>query len=456
MSWGYSRLPAHSHTPIMTSTPTYQQFARDIFRELIETDTTEPSGTTRAAEAMAQRLHAVGFPETDVQVLGPEPHKHNLVARFRGTGARQPLLLLAHLDVVDAQRSEWSVEPFEFLERDGHFYGRGTTDDKAMAAIWVANLIRWKQEGFSPSRDIILALTADEEGGPDNGAKWLVHNHRELVDAAYGLNEGGYGRIKQGRRISNTVQAGEKVYTDFQLEAHGLGGHSSLPTRDNAIYRLADALARIAAYEFPVELSEVTRAFFERMSSIASGQVADDMRALLRTPPDPDAVARLSGVPQYNGLLRTTWAATRIQAGQSNNTIPQTARAVLNCRLLPGHSPDEVRRTLAEVVADGRIEIQPLIAAKPSPPSPLTSEVIGPIERITEEMWPGVPVVPTMGIGATDSLYFRQAGIPMYGVSGIFLDVDDVRAHAPDERILVQSFYDGHEFLYRLVKALAA
>ena len=439
------------------SPPEHQQLARDLFRELIEIDTTDGSGSvTLAAEAVARRLGAAGFPEDDVRIVGPHPRKGNLVARLRGSGARRPLLLLAHLDVVEARPEEWTVAPFTFVEQDGFFYGRGTSDDKAMAAIWVANLLRLREEGFAPDRDLVLALTADEEGGPHNGSRWLLDNRRELIDAEFGINEGGYGRIKAGRRISNTVQASEKVYVDWELEARGPAGHSSLPTRDNAIYTLAGALGRLAAHEMPVQLGEVARAFFARMSEIESGQMADDMRALLGTPPDPDAVARLSRVPQYNGLMRTTWAATRLDAGQSNNTIPQTARAVLNCRLLPGNSPEELRETLVRIIADDRVAVRPLVAAKPSPPSPLSRKILDPVERITEAMWPGVPVVPTMGIGATDSLYFRQAGIPMYGVSGIFLDVDDVRAHGPDERIAVRSFYEGQEFLFQLVRALSS
>lgn len=442
--------------PARTPPPESRELAREVFAELIAIDTTDTSGSvTEAARAVARRLRAAGWPEEDVAVEGPDPRKHNLVARLRGTGARRPLLLLAHLDVVDAHPEEWATPPFEFVERDGFFYGRGTTDQKALCSIWIANLLRMRAEGFVPDRDLVVALTADEECGDHNGARWLSQERRGLVDAEFGINEGGYGRIRAGRRISNTVQASEKVYADFELEARGRSGHSSLPTPDNAIYHLAGALSRIAAYEFPVQVGEVARAFFERMAGIETGQVAEDMRALLRDPPDPAAVERLSALPQYNGLMRTTWAATRVDAGQSNNTIPQSARAVVNCRLLPGITPDEVQRTLEEVVADERVEVRPLVAAKPSPPSPLRADVLGPIERITAEVWPGVPVVPTMGIGATDSLYFRQAGIPMYGVTGIFLDVDDTRAHCPDERISVQSYYEGQEFLYRLVKALS-
>jgi acetylornithine deacetylase/succinyl-diaminopimelate desuccinylase-like protein len=435
--------------------PEFRRLAREVFRELIEIDTSEARGTTEAAEAVAMRLRAAGLPAEDVRVLGPVPERHNLVARLRGRGGRRPLLLLAHLDVVEARAEEWSVDPFTFLERDGHFYGRGATDDKAMAALWVAMLVRFREEGFVPDRDIVLALTADEEGGEHNGADWLLRTHRELVDAEYGLNEGGYGRMKGGRRISNTVQASEKVYQDFVLEARGRAGHSSLPTPDNAIHHLAAALGRLAEHEFPVRLGQVPRAFFARMAEIEAPEIAADMRALLRTPPDPAAVRRLGAMPHYNGLLRTTCAATRLEAGQSNNTIPATARAILNCRILPGESPEEVRRALAEAVAGEHVEIHPLGEAKPSPPSPLDPEILAPIERITADLWPGVPVVPTMGIGATDSLRFRQAGIPMYGVSGIFLDVDDVRAHAPDERIGVEAFHEGGEFLCRLVQELS-
>jgi acetylornithine deacetylase/succinyl-diaminopimelate desuccinylase-like protein len=442
--------------PARTPPPEDRELAREIFRELIAIDTTDVAGNvTAAAEAVARRLHEAGFPEGSVLIDGPHPRKHNLVARLRGSGERRPLLLLAHLDVVDADPAEWTTDPFTLVEEDGFFYGRGTTDQKAMASMWTANLIRLKREGFVPRRDLILVLTADEEGGEHNGARWLTENRREWVDAEMGINEGGFGRMKGGRRISNNLQASEKVYLDFELEARGAAGHSSLPTADNSIYHLAAALGRIAAHVHPPKLGEVARAFFARMAEIESGPMADDMRAVLGPDPDPEAFARLAVVPQYNGMMRTTWAATRLDAGQSNNTIPRSARAVLNCRLLPGELPEELERTLVEVVADERVIVRTLKASRPSPPSPLTPEVLGAVERLTEEMWPGVPVVPVMGIGATDSLYFRQAGIPMYGVTGIFLDVDDVRAHAPDERISIASYYEGQEFLYRLTRALA-
>lgn len=442
--------------PAATSPAEYRQLARDIFAELIAIDTTDATGNvTTAAETVARRLCEAGFGDDDVTLAGPNPRKMNVVARLRGSGAREPLLLLAHLDVVDADPAEWSTPPYELVEQDGFFYGRGTTDQKAMASIWTATLVRLRREGIVPDRDLVVVLTADEEGGPHNGAKWLTENRRDLVEAAMGINEGGFGRMKAGRRISNNLQASEKVYADFELVARGTAGHSSLPTADNSIYHLSAALGRIAAFRFPVQLGEVARAFFERMSSIESGSMADDMRALLDHG-DLEAAERLCVVPQYNGMMRTTCAATRLDAGQTNNTIPQTARAVVNCRLLPGADPEDVARTLVEVIADERVTLSQVKTSRPSPPSPLTPEVVDAVERITEEMWPGVPVVPVMGIGATDSLYFRSAGIPMYGVTGIFLDVDDVRAHAPDERISVAAYYEGQEFLYRLVRALSS
>jgi len=435
----------------------HQSLAHDIFEELIEINTTDSVGsTTQAAEAMAARLRAAGFPEGDVKVLGPHERKGNLVVRLRGTGARRPVLLLAHLDVVEARREDWSVDPFKLLEKDGFYYGRGTTDDKAMAAIWIANLIRYRQEGREPERDIVVALTADEEGGNFNGVQWLLANHRDLIEADYALNEGGGGAIKNGKYVANRVQASEKVYQDFTLEVKNPGGHSSLPVRDNAIYHLAEGLARLAAFDFPVKLNEVTRGYFERMSAIEPEPTASAMKGVLKRPRDPAAVEVLARTPYYNAMMRTTCVATMLQGGHALNALPQTARANVNCRMLPGDSPDETRTTLVRVLADDGIGVTPLAEAKPSAPSPLRPDVIGPIERVTEQMWPGVPVIPVMGTGATDGLYLRRAGIPTYGVDGIFEDVDDTRAHGRDERIGVKQFYDGLEFLYRLVKAVSA
>jgi acetylornithine deacetylase/succinyl-diaminopimelate desuccinylase-like protein len=365
-------------------------------------------------------------------------------------------LLLAHLDVVEAKREDWSFDPFVFREQDGYFYGRGTTDDKAMAAILTANLLRLRQEGFRPNRDLILALTADEEGGNWNGVEWLVKNHRDLIDAELGLNEGGGGQIKDGKRVANTVQASEKVYQSFRLEVRNPGGHSSLPVPENAIYRLAAGLTRVAAFRFPVRLNEVTRAFFTHAAANASGEEAAAMRAVVKEPPDAAAAERLSQRAFYNSLLRTTCVATRLDGGHADNALPQLAAATVNCRMLPDESPDAVLERLVGVLADPKISVTPLAPAKPSPPSPLTPAVLGPIASLTQALWPGVPVVPVMSTGATDAVYLRGAGIPIYGVDGLYEDIDDIRAHGRDERMGVTSFYEGQEFLYRLVKALAS
>jgi acetylornithine deacetylase/succinyl-diaminopimelate desuccinylase-like protein len=435
----------------------HEQLAHDLLQELVEIDTTHSTGsTTVAAEAMAAHLLAAGFPAADVQVLEELPRKGNLVARYRGRGAgARPLLLLAHIDVVEADAADWTVAPFEFLERDGYYYGRGTLDDKDEAAIHIANLIRMRREGFMPDRDIIVALTADEEGGDDNGVEWLLENHRELIDAELGLNEGGGGNIRHGRKLSHSVQTSEKVYQSFTLEVLNPGGHSSRPEQDNAIYRLADALGRIRDYVFPVALNETTRAYFAGTAELEDPELGRAMRGILQTPPDPAAVEQLSSIPAYNALLRTTCVATLLSAGHAENALPQRARATVNCRILPGEPVNEVQRTLETVVADSQVTIAPVDVARPSDPSPLSRPVLEPIERITEKLWPGVPVIPTMSTGATDGLYLRNAGIPVYGVSGVFTDIDDNRAHGRDERIPVTSFFEGQEFLYRLTRELA-
>src|SRR5438552_11443032 len=307
--------------------------ALEIFRELIEINTTDSvGGTTKAAEAMAARLKAAGFAASDVQVLGPDARKGNLIARYRGTGARRPVLLLAHLDVVEAKREDWSFDPFVFLEKDGFFYGRGTTDDKAMAAQFVANLIRLKEEGYTPDRDLILALTADEEGGNFNGVDWLVKNHRELIDAEFAINEGGGGNMRKGKYLTNEVQASEKVFQDFRLEVTNPGGHSSLPVKDNAIYHLSEGLARLSTFEFPVQLNEVTRAYFERSAAVeADPKVAADMRAVAKSTPDLAAAARLSAqLPYWNAMMRTTCVATMLAGGHATNALPQLATANVN------------------------------------------------------------------------------------------------------------------------------
>jgi len=435
----------------------HQQLAKEIFRELVEIYTTQATGnTTIAAEAMAARLLAAGFAAEDVQVIGPTDNRGNLVARYRGrdTG-RQPLLLLAHLDVVDANPSDWTLDPFTFTEQDGFFYGRGVIDDKHEASIHTANLIRLKREGFQPDRDIILALTADEEAGTQNGVKWLLANHRDLIDAEYALNEAGRGTLRDGEHVANVVQASEKVYQSYTLVVTNPGGHSSRPYKDNAIYRLADALIRIRAYDFPITLNEITQTYFERSAELEEGELAAAMRGVLQSPPNSAAVAYLSGTPFYNGRLRTTCVATELQAGHAENALPQHAQATVNCRVLPGESVDVVQQTLATVIGDSEVSITPVDPAVLSPPSPLTEEMMGAIEGVTEQMWPGVPVIPVMSLGATDGLYLRNAGIPVYGTSGVFVDINGFRAHGQNERILVSSFFEGQEFLYRLTTRLS-
>ena len=439
----------------------HQQMLRSIYQELVEINTTDSVGdTTKAAEAMAARLRAAGFPETDVRVLvhPGNTRKGNLVVRYRSANAkRKPLLLLAHIDVVEARKEDWSdnLDPFKLTERDGYFYGRGTTDDKAMAAIFVANLIRYKQENAKFDRDIILALTADEEGGDFNGVEWLIKNHRDSVSAEFGINEGGGGRHRKGAKLFNGVQASEKVYQSFLLEIKNKGGHSSLPSKDNAIYQLAAGLERLSKFDFPVNLNEVTRGYFQKMSAIETGQSATDMKMVASATSDAEAVKRLSDSPYYNALMRTTCVATKLEGGHAENALPQTARATVNCRILPQENAKDVHRKLIEVLADERIAVTFIKEPKPSPPSPLSAEIMRPIENATRSMWKDVPVVPIMGTGATDSLYFRQIGIPMYGVSGLFGDIDDNRAHGRDERLGVREFYEGQEFLDKLVKTLS-
>jgi acetylornithine deacetylase/succinyl-diaminopimelate desuccinylase-like protein len=432
-----------------------EQAFLDMYRELVEIDTTDSAGdNTKAAEAMAARLRAAGFPAGDVQVLAPAPRKGNLVARLRGTGARKPLLLLAHIDVVEARREDWSVDPFVLLEKDGYFYGRGTSDDKAMAAIFVDSLIRLKREGFTPTRDLIVALTADEETGRHNGVRWLLANHRALIEAELAINEGGGGELRGGRHLVNRVQTSEKVPVNFRLEVTNRGGHSSRPTKDNAIYQLAVGLTRLAGFDFPVRMNDATRLYFERTAALHTGQRADDMRAVARIPPDAAALARLSSDPSYNAQLRTTCVATRLEGGHANNALPQMARAVVNCRVLPDESVDEVQRTLVQVLGSEAISVTATNVPSGSPPSPLDPDLFARVERITAEMWPGTLVIPTMGSGATDSRWLRSAGIPSYGVSGLFLG--ESRAHGRDERIGVKDLYAGRQFLHRLIKELAS
>jgi acetylornithine deacetylase/succinyl-diaminopimelate desuccinylase-like protein len=431
------------------------QEARAIFAELIGINTTDERGsTTPAAEAVARRLIAGGFPAADVQIVGPDSLHMNVVARLRGSGTRRPILLLAHLDVVEALREDWSLEPFGLTEQDGFFYGRGTSDIKDMASIYTATLLALKREGYAPDRDIILALTAGEESGNGNGVQWLLANRKDLIDAAYCINgDGGDPLAHAGAVYARNVQASEKVYTDYHLEVHNPGGHSSLPVADNAIYRLSAALSRLGAYRFPARLNEVTRAYLRRAAANNPPPVAADMRLAARG--NAAAMGRLSTQSAYfNAQLRTTCVATRLAGGHADNALPQTARATVNCRLLPDETQDAVTAVIRRVVADTNVTVSVALAAVPSPPSPLVPEVLEPVERITRAMWPGATVVPSMETGATDGLYLRNAGMPVYGVSGVPLDEDDIRAHGRDERIRVRAFYEGLEFTERLVRAL--
>jgi acetylornithine deacetylase/succinyl-diaminopimelate desuccinylase-like protein len=429
---------------------------RDILKQLIEINTTESSGSvTRASEAMAARLRAAGFPAADVQVVGDDPRKKNLVVRLRASGNGRPVLFNGHLDVVEARREDWSFDPFTFLERDGHFYGRGTQDDKSACAAMVAAFARLKQESFRPSRDLILALTADEETGAANGVAWLLRNRRELIDAEFCVNvDSGGGESRKGKPRLIGVQTSEKLYHTLFLEVKNKGGHSSLPEKENAIYRLAAALLRVSQFEFPVNLNQTTRAYFTRMAGLESGQIAADMRAIVKTPPDAAAAQRLGQSPVWNALMRTTCVATEVTAGHAQNALPQSAKASVNCRVLPGESPAAVEAAIREAVADTFVSITPARKPPLSPASPIRPDVFDAIGRVAGEMWPGAPVIPVMETGGTDGRILRAAGIPTYGETGIFIDEDDVRAHGRDERIAVKSFDDGAEFLYRLTKDL--
>jgi acetylornithine deacetylase/succinyl-diaminopimelate desuccinylase-like protein len=441
--------------------PADQQLGHDIFKQFIEIKSGYTTGaTTPVAEAAAARLRAGGFPDSDIFIGGPIPTKQNLVVRLHGSGAgsaaRKPILLLAHEDVVEAKPEDWSagLDPFVFTEKDGYFYGRGTSDDKDQAAVWIATLIRMKREGFVPDRDIIVALTADEEGGgPFSGIQWLLKNHRNLIDAEFALNEGGYGELSHGAKLSNDLQAAEKYMVSFRFEVHNKGGHSSLPVADNAIYHLAGALTRLGAFGFPLKTNEATAAYFRQMAKIETGAAALALKGF-----DPASQASLERAaatsPTWNSMLRTTCVATQLEGGHALNALPQLAAANINCRILPEDSVEYVLSTLKRIVADDQVSIAVLGEVNKGPASPLNPQVVAAIAQATQQEWPGVPVVPIMVPYATDGHYLRAAGIPTYGVQGFFMDRDDIRFHGRDERLLVSSFYQGQQFLYTLVKDL--
>lgn len=438
----------------------HQQLARDIYKELVEINSSVTTGNiTDAAEAMAKRFAEAGIPAEDIFVGGPVPKRHNVVARIRGRNPnRSPLLLLAHLDVVEALKADWSddLDPFVFTERGGYYYGRGTADDKAMAAIFVANVFRMKADGFVPDRDIIIALTSDEESGPYNGAGWLTENHFDLVDAGLVINEGGGGVHDKGTPVYQGVQAAEKITTNFTLRVTNAGGHSSVPRPDNAITSLADALGKVGRFSFPVHLNPVTEAYFTEMSKLEEGEMGRAMAAMVADPSDAAALAVVTADPRYRAMLGTTCVATMLSGGHASNALPQLAEANVNCRVYPTETAPEVQEVLQKVIGDPTVEVVIKSQRPPTPPSELLPEVMEPVGRITRAMWGDIPVIPTMSTGATDSRFFRAKGIPALGVSGLFSDPSvDARAHGRDERMRVQSFFEGHEFLYRLTLALA-
>jgi len=432
-----------------------RQLARDIYKEMVEVKSGFTTGTTTPiAEAVARRLKAAGFPDADVFVGGASPTKANVVVRYRGSGRRRPILLLAHTDVVEAKREDWSMDPFTFVEKDGYFYGRGTGDDKAQAAIWIANLIRYKREGYKPDRDIIVALTADEEGGgPYNGVDWLLKNKRELIDAELCLNEGGWGDALGDTRIANNIQISEKYVINYRFEVRNKGGHSSLPVTDNAIYHLAGALDRLAKFGFPLETNDVTRAYFRAMAKIEKGPISADLAKIADG--DTAAMARVAKASTpWNATLRTTCVATQLEGGHARNALPQLAAANVNCRVLPDDRVETITQTLKQVVGDTAVSVTVDGTPMRGPASPMRADLLQAVTAVTSSVWPGVPSVPMMVMGGTDGMYLRAAGIPTYGVQGIFHDRGDIRFHGRDERVKVQSFYEGQTFLYELVKRL--
>lgn len=445
-----------------------KQLSHDIFKQLIEINTTDSVGNvTTASEAMAQRFRDAGFPESDIHIAGPNDRKKNLVVRLHGSGKHKPVLLIGHLDVVEAKREDWTTDPFQFIEKDGYFYGRGTEDMKDGDAIMVTTLIRFKKEGFVPDRDIILALTADEEGGKSNGVDWLLKNHRDWIDAEFVLNhDGGEVTVDRGKALAVVVDATEKLYSDYQIVVTNPGGHSSLPRPDNAIYELAHALTNLEQHQFPFELNSVTRSYYEELGKVEPGARAEDIKAMLNIPPDEKAIERLSQDPIDNSRVHTTCVATRVNAGHANNALPARADAVVNCRILPGHSKQEVHDELVRLFADPKVQVRYITSngevldripdQRSFAPPPLRADVLDTIRAVTAKMWPGVPVFPTMATGASDGVYTMAAGLPTYGVSGVEAERNDHREHGRDERVPVEAFYKGVDFYYRFLKTLTS
>lgn len=437
---------------------THANLAKDILAELIGVNTA-PSGGDDMGPAIAglvTRLKNAGFSDDDVQVIGKAGQADNLVVRYRSKIATQrPLLMMAHIDVVEALRDDWSVEPYELIEQDGYYYGRGSTDNKAGAAMLVANFIRFRQEGFEPNRDLIVMLTGDEET-TGAGAQLLLDEHRELVDAEFALNtDGGLVMLDDGEPLAFIMQTSEKVYVSFAFEATDPGGHSSLPRKDSAISRLSKFLVDLQEFRFPISLNETSRAFFRLSAPMAPPAVQPLMQAILDDPTDPQLSAKLVDYPYYNALARTTCVATQLDAGHAENALPQTARATVNCRVVPQSSAEETENVLRAMAARHGISISQVAPAMASPPSPLTPSVVDPITEVAQGMWPDIVVIPEMSTGATDGLFVRNAGIPVYGVSAIAEDPNELRAHGKDERIRIESYFDAVDYWYRLVKAFS-
>ena len=461
-------LTSHLQAQTNTTDPATRQLAHDIFKQLIEINSTDSIGSTTAvAEAMRKRLLDAGFAPADVVILGPNPRKGNLVARLHGRpgSSLKSVLIICHTDVVEAKRSDWTTDPFVFTEKDGFFYGRGTQDMKDSNAAMVMAFIRMKRENYVPDRDLILALTADEEGGKSNGVDWLIKNHRDLIDAEFVINPDAGGlTTKDGKPILLGVEATEKLYGDYHVTATNPGGHSSLPTLDNAIYHIADALSRLEKSPFPFELNEVTRAELATRATLVHGQEAEDIRAILKTPPDPAAIERLSANPVYNATMRTTCVATMMSAGHAPNALPGSAQANVNCRILPGHSQEEVRQDLIRIFADPILKVEYTtdggeVLGKGSdrvsaPPPPLKDAVFKPLRETVQTMWPGLTILPEMETGASDSIYTMAAGMPSYGFNGMAIEEGDERAHGRDERLGIDSYYAGIEFQYLYLKAM--
>lgn len=436
---------------------------RALYKELVETNTTLSAGScTLAAERMAARLKAAGMTDDQVKVMftSDHPKEGSLVAIYPGTSKKlKPMLLLAHIDVVEANRADWTRDPFTLIEENGYFYARGAADDKSQAAIWTDTLIRFAKSGYKPKRTIKMALTCGEEtSGAFNGAEWLANNQRDLIDAAFALNEGGGGRSDgKGNLLVQTIQVGEKAYQDFTLTTTNPGGHSSQPVPDNAIYVMADAIAKVRDYRFPLEFNDTTRAFFAKAGAQRGGEVGAAMQALVKNPADSAAEAIVNKDKMLHSMLRTTCVATLVDGGHALNALPQTVTANVNCRMFPGRTADETQAALERAIGNPKVKVEQRVKGKPiAKAPPMDPAIIGPMEQLSAKHFPGVPVIPNMATGATDALYLAAVGIPTYGVPGAWADPDGNGAHGLNERIGVKSLYAGRDYLFDLVKALSS